>query len=33
MTWSAPSDVTKSTFAVLETPVTSAPNAFASWTA
>ena len=29
MTWSAPSERTSSRFAVLHTPVTSAPNAFA----
>ena len=28
MTWSAPSEVTRSVFAVLQTPVTSAPKAF-----
>ena len=33
MTWSAPSDRTRSTFRVLHTPVTSAPNGLASWTA
>ena len=33
MTWSAPSERTRSTFAVLHTPVTSAPNALASCTA
>ena len=33
MTWSAPRDRTKSSFAVLHTPVTSAPNALASCTA
>ena len=33
MTWSAPSDRTNSIFGVLQTPVTSAPNDFASWTA
>ena len=33
MTWSAPSDRTRSTLRVLQTPVTSAPNALAIWTA
>ena len=33
MTWSAPSERTKSTFWVLQTPVTSAPMDFAIWTA
>ncbi len=33
MTWSAPSDRTKSTFSVRQTPVTSAPIHFAIWTA
>ena len=33
MTWSAPRARTRSTFAVLHTPVTSAPNAFAICTA
>ena len=33
MTWSAPSDRTRSTLAVLQTPVTSAPEALAIWTA
>src|SRR5918993_738085 len=33
MTWSAPSEATRSRFLVLHTPVTSAPNALAIWTA
>src|SRR6266571_2338505 len=33
MTWSAPIDRTNSTFVVLQTPVTSAPDALASCTA
>jgi hypothetical protein len=33
MTWSAPSEDTRSSFAVLHTPVTSAPRALAIWTA
>src|SRR5436189_6070934 len=33
MTWSAPIDRTMSTFLVLHTPVTSAPNDLAIWTA
>ena len=33
MTWSAPSERTRSTLAVLQTPVTSAPEALAIWTA
>src|SRR5215470_9845596 len=33
MTWSAPSEATRSTFRVLHTPVTSAPNALANCTA
>jgi hypothetical protein len=31
--WSAPIDRTRSTLVVLHTPVTSAPNALAIWTA
>src|SRR5215470_7184321 len=33
MTWSAPIDLTRSTLAVLHTPVTVAPNSFANCTA
>ena len=33
MTWSAPSARTKSIFEALQVPVTSAPRAFATWTA
>ena len=33
MTWSAPRERTRSTLAVLHTPVTSAPSALAIWTA